>query len=238
MGRLRYCRRMDGLDENQIDALRAEAARGRDIEARLVGAEQTFATFLLGVGLAQQSEIVFAEEDFVVITQSADDGSLPAMVPLIEQAKNGLRIAAVFGAAVSGALRSLRGHADGFEDWWATEGLAIQQDPVARMFYALRSVVLHEGYVGLVKSSGEAGVDDGTGFLRAKLSLAGVTVENLPAEMRRASLEDQLRAYSELLRAALDSAWRTFVPGTAPHGSAKPLATAITESSAAPDPSG
>jgi len=215
---------VDAYLDEELRAMRAEAERGRDVTTRLVGAEQTYRVFLAGCSQAHAAEIQFPRALFQELSQSGDSRYPEPLADVVESVKDGIRVAATFGVAVSGALRSLRGHVDDFESWWDEHGAALRRDPSARMLHTLRSVILHQGYVGLIRTDAEGGFhNEETAFFRARVFLDGVALEKLPQERKGWQATQHLDQYAQLLRSLIDAAWRDFAPNVTPSASSPPL---------------
>jgi hypothetical protein len=221
---LSYARDVDADLEQELRELRAEAERGRDVTTRLVGAEQTYRVFLAGCSQARATEIQFPRARWQEFAEAGGSDYPRPLTDVVENVKDGIRVAATFGVAVSGALRSLRGHVDDFESWWDEHGASLRLDPSARLLHTLRSVTLHQGYVGLIRTEGEGGFHDAdTAFFRARVFFDGVALKNLPPEREAWQATQHLDLYAQLLRSIIDAAWRDFAPGETPSASSPPL---------------
>jgi len=136
----------------------------------------------------------------------------PEMSEFISRVVSAIRIATVFGVAATQALQSIRNQADGFDDWWEPHSKRLQEDPLARTFWLLRNVLLHQGHAGLTFAKLDAyNQADGTAvFIAPRFS--GVTVKLLTQQQAEEPALILTQRYIETVDAILAEAWSIWVP--------------------------
>lgn len=138
-----------GMNTDPESSLKS-AVRGRSIEERLWNADDTLRAAVHGLELLQPHEVSIDDPDALPKMLMGDSLGLSQeeKFEIARRLHMGLRIATTFGVATTLALQSLRGHAEGFGEWWKPRSSALRSDPLARYLWDMRVEVAHNGTTG------------------------------------------------------------------------------------------
>jgi len=138
------------------DKILAKAMSRRSVEERLWNADDTLEAAMHGLELLQPHETSIEGLHGLDALPLVFAGERPGLSDdekfrISRRLHMGLRIATTFNVATTLALGTLRGHSEGFNEWWAPRKDVLEKDPLAKYLWSMRVLVAHVGGTGIYR---------------------------------------------------------------------------------------